>query len=118
MFPGESWSTKRGDKLQLKVFKLKDGKLQFAGIREVRSGDIIVEGETSMAETVHLRESKLEDVNAEILASLTGKEREAFKRGLRNVGQPDPERATLKQSFKRLGMSDQEAEIAAKGRAK
>jgi hypothetical protein len=43
--------------MRLKVFKLKNGKLEYTGIREVQQGDVILEGETSMAETVHLREA-------------------------------------------------------------
>jgi len=36
--------------MQLKVFKLKDGKLEYKGIREIQPGDAILEGQTSMSE--------------------------------------------------------------------
>jgi hypothetical protein len=36
--------------MQLKVFRLKDGKLELTGTREVRLGDAIIEGGTSMTE--------------------------------------------------------------------
>ncbi len=105
-----------------KVFKMVSGRLEFVGIRELRDGDAIIEGQTSMAETVHtvqLRESRLNDLNLEILAGLSGKEKEDFKRGLRIAGIPDPEgRAALRESFRRLHPEWTEAqlEVAVKGR--
>lgn len=73
--------------MELKVFELKNGKLKYKGIREVRSGDIIVEGEASMTETVHLRESRFDDINSQIMAELSGEERENFERGLQRQGE-------------------------------
>jgi hypothetical protein len=46
--------------MRLKVFRLKEGKLEFAGMREVRQGDIILEGSTPMTE-VSLREASTSD---------------------------------------------------------
>jgi len=105
--------------MKLKVFKLKNGKLEFLGIREVQSGDIIVEGETSMAETVHLRESRLDDVHSEILGKLNEEQKEAFKSSLRSMGMPDPEtRAALEVSIRRLHpeYSDEQVQTFVKGR--
>ena len=51
--------------MQLKTFRLKEGKLEFIGLREPKTGDCIVEGETSMAEVIPgvlaLRESSTSD---------------------------------------------------------
>jgi hypothetical protein len=47
--------------MELKVFRLKEGKLEFIGLREPKAGDAIIEGSTSMAEVrpgvLALRES-------------------------------------------------------------
>ncbi|MGA2669914.1 MAG: hypothetical protein ABSF21_00630 [Dehalococcoidia bacterium] len=100
--------------MRLKVFKLKDGKLIYAGIREVREGDAILDGDTSMSE-VNLKESR--DINAEILKNLSGQEKDDLKQGLRNLGMRDPEAfEALKKSFETLGLSPKAAEIAARGR--
>lgn len=47
----------------LKVFRLHEGRLQFIEVREVKQGDIIVTGETSMAQLgeVRLREVGIDD---------------------------------------------------------
>jgi hypothetical protein len=47
--------------MQLKVFRLREGKLEFTGTREPRAGDAIIEGSTLMSEVrpgvLELRES-------------------------------------------------------------
>lgn len=80
--------------MQLKVFKLKNGKLQYTGIREVREGDAILDGDTSMTETVHLEESD---------------------KGKQDL--PD-DKAALKTSFKRLKptATDKELDIMVSGK--
>ena len=106
--------------MKLKVFKLRDGKLEYVGVREVRAGDIIVEGQTSMAETVHLREARIEDLNREILAGLSGKEKEDFERGLHNMGMTNPDdRDALRAAFKRLrpDATERELDIMVSGKA-
>jgi hypothetical protein len=77
--------------MKFKVFKLKNGKLEYAGIREVQAGDIIVEGQTSMAE-VSLRESATPPTRKELsdaaLAVKAEKERqgkEALKAALKRA---------------------------------
>ena len=92
--------------MKLKVFSLRDGKLEFKGNREVQVGDIIVEGQTSMAETVHLRES---------FAGPTREELQRARQELKAEAEAKA-RAALKASFKKMGLSDQAAEIAARGR--
>jgi hypothetical protein len=60
------------------------------------------------------------DINAEILASLSGKEKEDFKRGLQLLGIPDPEsRAALRDAFKRANpnASEKELDIMVNGKA-
>jgi hypothetical protein len=51
--------------MRLKVFRLKEGKLEFAGMREVRQGDAILEGSTLMSEVrpgvLELREASTSD---------------------------------------------------------
>lgn len=111
--------------MELKVFRLENGKLRYLGIREVREGDIILDGDTSMAETVHLRESW--DLNAEILRDLPPEKKEAFRAGLRSLGMPDPgERAALRTVFKDIFVAqglpeehaDRAADVASKGRGR
>ncbi|MEW6143361.1 MAG: hypothetical protein AB1597_09475 [Chloroflexota bacterium] len=104
--------------MRLKVFKLRNGKLEFAGIREVREGDAILDSETSMSE-VNLRESaNSEDIHLKNLSGLIGQAKSDYKAGLAKLGIPDPEvRASLKASFKRTflqqGMDDATADRAA-----
>jgi hypothetical protein len=51
--------------MRLKVFRLKEGKLEFAGTREPRAGDAILEGSTLMSEVrpgvLELREASTSD---------------------------------------------------------
>jgi hypothetical protein len=106
--------------MKLKVFKLKGGKLEFVGMREVRAGDIIVEGETSMAETIHLRESRRDQFYAEMRESLTTDEqRRNFNRGLEALGISEgADRETLRQSVKKAypDLTDQGVEAFIQGR--
>ena len=57
------------------------------------------------------------DINAGILKSLSGKEKEDFKAGLKALHIRDPEDfEALKQAFIRSGLSPEAAEIAARGK--
>jgi hypothetical protein len=111
-----------GESMKLKVFKLKDGKLEYKGIREVQQGDAIVEGETSMAETVHLRESKADDPDEAAL-------RTAFKRAMPciseqgldaavNKGKPPAQTKGLEDSIRRANpdWTDQQVQTFMRGR--
>lgn len=103
--------------MRLKAFRLKEGKLEFIGIREVREGDAILDGDTGMEEVTMSESSKADDVNRDTLAGLSGKAKADFKRGLHRLKMADPEdRDNLRDAFKRLGLSDEQAEIAARGK--
>lgn len=60
------------------------------------------------------------DIDAQILKGLSGKKKEDFKAGLRNMGLPDQEtRSALRTSFKRLcpNATEQELDIMVSGEA-
>ena len=86
--------------MKLKVFKLKNGKLEYTGIREVREGDIILEGETSMAETVHLREASTSDFPGLFGAGPTKAELKRAGEALK-AEREAKDKAALKASLKR-----------------
>ena len=105
-----------------KVFKLEQGKLVYTGIREAQPGDAILDGDTPLAEstlvnTVQLREGTVSDLNRQILAGLTGEAKENFEKGLKNLGIAHPDQSDLRASFKRMnpGWTDEQLDIAVKG---
>ena len=66
-----------------------------------------------------LKESDLDRVNLETLQSLTGKDRENFIAGLRNMGITNPEgKADLRAAFKRYNpnATDRELDIMVSGK--
>lgn len=73
--------------MRLKVFRLKNSKLEYAGIREVQQGDVILEGSASMAEVaseISLRESTggvLEDAVRKLHPEYTEQQIQTFLKG-------------------------------------
>jgi len=60
-----------------------------------------------------LKESDTDRVNLETMQSLTGKPRENFERGLRNLGMTNPAgKADLRAAFKRLKPDASDRELA------
>jgi len=58
------------------------------------------------------KESSMDRVNLEIMQNLTGEEKENFKRGLHNLGIPDPEdKAALRDAFKRVNPNASEKQL-------
>jgi len=68
--------------MELKVFRLRGGKLEFRGTREIHAGDAIIEGETSMTEVLPLKESKLSDIQKALKDAFKKLEPDASERGL------------------------------------
>ena len=69
---------------------------------------------------VKVMESNRDRVNLETLQNLTGKDRENFERGLRNLGMTNPaDKADLRTAFKRYkpNATDRELDIMASGEA-
>ncbi len=89
--------------MNLKVFKLHNGKLEFVGIREVRQGDAILEGETPVTE-VSLRESATPPTQKELAAAALAVKADKERQG----------KEALKASLKRAmpGISEQGLDAA------
>jgi len=116
-------------KLKLKVFVLKGDRLVFKGEREPRWGDVILDGQETRMDSVSevaLTEGISDQVAEQILAGLPPEKREAFRTGLRSLGQVPPSEARgelrklMTEYFLGQGLSEEEArratETAIKGR--
>jgi len=108
--------------MQLKVFRFKNGQLSYIGIREVQSGDVIVEGETP--QNVRLQETKaIKELNDHILATLPEDEKADFLVGLEAVGLRDSSDISgsngLRDAFRRLNpkASEYQLDVMVAGRA-
>ena len=102
--------------MKLKVFKLKDGKLEYTGIREAREGDAIIEVETPTTETVHLRESdRLDQGEKDIIRQ---KVRSAILEGFADEKRASEAPARLRAAFKaeHPEWSEKALDIAMRGR--
>lgn len=99
----------------------KNGELVFLGyttegeVKEAKGGLIEIhdQGEIIAIES-------LDNLNAEILAGLTGKERENFEKGLRKLGMANPaNRDALRAAFRRLNpnATERDLDIMVSGKA-